>query len=65
MCPCCNQDALIFEEFDYGTCSQTGYHDAGVRYRCVACGAVGDERDIDVVEKSEPVAVPDKGDCPF
>jgi hypothetical protein len=31
-----------FRQFDFGICPQTGYHDAGARFRCCECGAQGD-----------------------
>ena len=45
MCPECGSDHISFEEFDFGVCSQTGYHDAGERFSCGACGATGDATD--------------------
>ncbi|SPF37309.1 hypothetical protein SBA4_20032 [Candidatus Sulfopaludibacter sp. SbA4] len=46
-CPQCDgQDLRIFP-YDYGTCSQTGYRDAGVRWQCRTCGAVGDAEELD------------------
>ncbi len=45
MCPECGSDHVTIEEYDFGICSQTGYHDAGERFRCGACGATGDAAD--------------------
>ncbi len=45
MCPECGSDHITFEEYDFGICSQTGYHDAGERFRCGTCGATGDVAD--------------------
>ena len=47
-CPDCGSDHLRWEEYDYGTCSQTGYHDASVRAICEECGCNCDERDTEV-----------------
>ena len=47
MCPNCNSDDLHIEEYDYGVCRETGYHDAGVRYHCRACGDEGDADDLE------------------
>ena len=47
-CPDCGSDHLRWEEYDYGTCSETGYHDAGVRAICEECGCNCDERDTEV-----------------
>jgi hypothetical protein len=33
-------------EYDFGVCPQTGYRDAGERFRCLACGAAGDADDL-------------------
>lgn len=46
MCPECGSDHISIEEYDFGVCSQTGYHDAGERFRCGACGANGDADDL-------------------
>jgi hypothetical protein len=46
MCPECGSDYITIEEFDFGICSQTGYHDAGERFRCGACGATGGASDL-------------------
>ena len=41
-CPQCGSQDLRIVPYDYGTCSQTGYRDAGERWECRTCGAVGD-----------------------
>jgi hypothetical protein len=46
MCPECLSDDIDVSEFDFGICPQTGYHDAGERFRCLACGATGDAADL-------------------
>jgi len=46
MCPECGSDHISIEEFDFGICSQTGYHDTGERFRCGACGATGDADEL-------------------
>lgn len=46
MCPECLSDETEVSEFDFGICPQTGYHDAGVRFRCRACSATGDAADL-------------------
>jgi hypothetical protein len=42
MCPQCGRDSVRIEEYDFGTCPETGYHDAGEQFTCCACGAKGD-----------------------
>ena len=49
MCPECGSDNIRIEPHDFGGCSETGYHDAGERYRCLECGASGDAEDLVVV----------------
>ncbi len=46
MCPECGSDHISIEEFDFGICSQTGYHDVGERFRCGACGATGEADEL-------------------
>ena len=41
-CPQCGGQDLRIVPYDYGTCSQTGYRDAGERWECRTCGAIGD-----------------------
>ena len=46
MCPECLSNDIEVREYDFGVCPQTGYHDAGERFRCLACGATGDVDDL-------------------
>jgi hypothetical protein len=46
MCPECGSDQVTIEEYDFGICSQTGYHDSGERFRCGACGATGNADEL-------------------
>jgi hypothetical protein len=41
MCPECGSTQIAITTFDFGVCRQTGYHDAGERFRCLACAATG------------------------
>ena len=50
-CPECTSENVVVEPYDFGTCPQTGYHDAGERFRCLHCGATGDVSDL---ERSAP-----------
>ena len=45
-CPECLSDDIEVHEHDFGICPETGYHDAGERFRCRACGATGDADDL-------------------
>ena len=45
-CPECLSDDVEVHEYDFGICPQTDYHDAGERFRCRACGAIGDADDL-------------------
>lgn len=45
-CPECLSDDVRTFECDFGVCRQTGYHDAGERFECRACGATGDADDL-------------------
>jgi hypothetical protein len=36
----------MIEEYDFSICSQTGYHDAGERFCCGACGATGNADEL-------------------
>lgn len=45
-CPECLSDNLACVSFDFGACSQTGFHDAGERFECRACGATGDAEEV-------------------
>jgi transposase len=46
MCPECLRDNVETWDYDFGTCSQTGYRDAGRRFECRDCGATGDADDL-------------------
>jgi rubredoxin len=46
MCPECGSDEVTVQEYDFGICRETGYHDAGERFRCLVCGAAGDAEDL-------------------
>jgi len=45
-CPECLSDDVAVREYDFGICRETGYHDAGERFRCRACGAEGNAEDL-------------------
>ncbi len=47
MCPECGSENVRTERFDFGTCRETGYQDAGEAFRCLDCGATGDAEEID------------------
>jgi hypothetical protein len=51
-CPECDSEDVVVEPFDFGTCPQTGYLDAGERFRCLCCGATGDTADVDARDPS-------------
>jgi hypothetical protein len=44
-CPQCGSPNLAYGSYDFGCDSETGYADAGERYRCLECGAAGDVDD--------------------
>jgi hypothetical protein len=46
-CPQCGASRLEIIEYDFGVCRETGYHDAGERFTCRACGATGDVEEIE------------------
>jgi len=46
VCPACGSWKLIAVEYDFGICSQTGYHEAGERFRCTVCGDQGDADEL-------------------
>jgi len=48
MCPECGGDLIRVVEFDFGICSQTGYHDCGERFQCRECGASGSMDDLSI-----------------
>ena len=41
-CPECDSTDLVCLPYDFGVEIETGYQDAGERFRCQACGAQGD-----------------------
>ncbi len=53
MCPECGSEQVVINEYDFGICPQTGYHDAGERYQCFECGATGDISDVVVTRSGE------------
>jgi hypothetical protein len=63
-CPDCGSDHLEFREYDYGTCSETGYHDAGVLAHCNNCGATCDIRDTEVKIGPMPERKPARMELP-
>jgi rubredoxin len=56
-CPECLSDEVIVHEYDFGICPQTGYHDAGERFWCRACGATGDADDLVPIEECNSISV--------
>ncbi len=44
-CPRCGSQNLAYGSYDGGCDSETGYADAGERYRCLDCGSAGDVDD--------------------
>jgi hypothetical protein len=46
MCPECGGGDLAINLYDFGTCRETGYHDAGERFVCLNCGETGDADDL-------------------
>jgi hypothetical protein len=46
MCPECGSGEVTVQEYDFGICRETGYHDAGERFRCRACGAAGEADEL-------------------
>ena len=56
MCPECGSNEVTVNAFDFGVCSQTGYRDAGERFRCRVCGASGDAADCGETDGSSPGA---------
>ncbi len=45
-CTECDSEKVVVEPFDFGTCPQTGYRDAGEKFRCLHCGATGNASDM-------------------
>ena len=46
MCPECGSYLIRLVQFNFGICSQTGYHDCGEYYECRECGAAGEPNDL-------------------
>lgn len=46
-CPQYDSRDLRIIPYDHGMCSQTGYRDAGERWECRTCGAIGDGDELD------------------
>jgi hypothetical protein len=46
MCPECGSGNVAINQYDHGVCHETGYNDAGERFRCLQCGATGDASDV-------------------
>ena len=57
--PCleCLSDEVTVQEYAFGICPQTGYHHAGERFRCLACGATGDAGDLVAAEACNSISV--------
>ena len=45
-CPECLSEELAAYAYDFGICPETGYRDAGERFRCRSCGATGLVEDV-------------------
>ena len=45
-CTECASENVVVEPYDFGTCPETGYRDAGEKFRCLQCGASGDASDL-------------------
>jgi methionyl-tRNA synthetase len=67
VCPECRSSQVAIGEYDFGTCPQTGYQDAGEGFHCRACGATGDADDLvdarSLPAKSALVIVKEHGRC--
>ena len=46
MCPQCGSNEVSIHAYDFSTCPETGYRDAGERFACRACGAKGDVNEL-------------------
>ena len=53
MCPQCGSDNIRIEEYDFGTCRETGYRDAGEVFICRACGAKGDADELVIANEED------------
>lgn len=56
-CPECLSDEVTVQEYDFGICPQTGYHDAGERFRCRTCGATGVADELVAIVAGNPISV--------
>src|SRR5262249_21938929 len=45
-CPECAGSELVALPFDFGMDPESGYHDAGERFLCRACGATGEAAEV-------------------
>ena len=68
-CPQCGGTNFTTCEYDFGRCMETGYHDAGERYRCFDCRSEGDVDELiqDDEEDGEPSSqsAPGEGSEPY
>jgi hypothetical protein len=53
MCPGCGSDDVKINEYDFGACRETGYHDAGEIFICRECGETGAAEDLGPSGQSE------------
>lgn len=51
VCPNCQADDIRFDDYDFGTDTQTGYHDTGTRFMCRCCGEIGEIEDLGIPEE--------------
>jgi len=50
-CPVCGSTDVLYPlEWDCGIERETGYHDCGQEYRCLACGARGETEELAIKE---------------
>jgi hypothetical protein len=56
MCPQCGSDDVRIEEYDFGICRETGYHDAGEIFICRACGAKGEIDELVIPTEDDDAA---------
>ena len=54
MCPECGSNHVVINQYDHGVCPETGYHDAGERFRCLDCGAEGGANDVTQEPNTQP-----------
>lgn len=58
MCPECGSSNFAIKQYDYGVCSETGYHDAGEQFHCRECGARGDVDDLHTPPTEDSASFP-------